>query len=46
MRVLLFGGSEDLDVVVHGSLHPMGLAFFRALNDEHGTDELIGGGNV
>jgi len=33
VRVPLFGDREDLAEVVDGSLYPLSLAFFRALDD-------------
>ena len=46
VRVPLLGRCEHLAEVIDRALDAVDLAFFRTLDDEHGTDHLIGGGDV
>ena len=46
MWVPLLGGGEDLAEVVYGPLYAVYFAFFHALDDEHGTDDIVPGDDV
>ena len=46
VRVSLLGTCLDFDEVVDWPLHTVGLAFFRALDDEHSADNAAMSGNV
>ena len=46
VRVPLLGGGQDLAEVVYGPLYAVYFALFRALDDEHGTDDIVPSGDV